>query len=87
MIVKLIGIDSSRPSHLIEVLQAMKHVAVYAGNMRHTYSAYNYGHYCIMYWKIIRKFVIIAFFHFLYRFNGSYKMQCSCLVLVLTAES
>ena len=38
--VKLIGIDSSHPSHLIEVLQAMKHVAVYAGNTRHTYSVY-----------------------------------------------
>jgi len=31
--------DSSRPSHLIEVLQAMKHFAVYAGNTRHTYRA------------------------------------------------
>ena len=39
LIVKLIGIDSSRPSHLIEVIQAMKHVAIYAGNTRHTYSA------------------------------------------------
>ena len=37
---------------------------VYAGNTRHTYSAPVYGHYCIMYWKIIRKFVMIAFFHF-----------------------
>ena len=32
--------DSSCPSHLIEVLQAMKHFAVYAGNTRHTYTAY-----------------------------------------------
>ena len=32
--------DSSRPSHLIEVLQAMKHFAVYTGNTRHTYTTY-----------------------------------------------
>ena len=40
MILKLICMDSSRPSHLIEVLQALKHFAVYAGNTRHTYTAY-----------------------------------------------
>ena len=32
--------DNSRLSHLIEVLQAMKHFAVYGGNTRHTYTAY-----------------------------------------------
>ena len=57
--------DSSCPSHLIEVPQAIETFAVHAGNTCHTYTAV-YGHYC--------KIVMLAFFHLHCRFNGLYKL-------------
>ena len=65
--------DSSRPFHLIEVLQAIE---TFCGLCRKcaSYIYCVYGHYCIMYWKIIGKIVMLAFFHLLCRFNGLYKL-------------
>ena len=52
--------DSSRPSHLIEVLQAIE--TFYGLCWKYaSYIYYLYGHYCIMYWKIVEKFVVSLF--------------------------
>ena len=72
--------DSSRPSHLIEV---------HAGNTSHTYTAYM----GIIVYNVLenyRKTCNVSLFHLLCRFNGLYKLYQDAVQLpgaVLMSES